>query len=251
MRFASLGSGSKGNATLVQADEVLVLVDCGFSLRETTRRLARLDLAPEQLSAVLVTHEHSDHCSGVASLSRKHNIPVYLTHGTAASGRCDGASELRCFNCEDSFNIGELTVKAVAVPHDAAEPCQFRLDFGGRSLGILTDLGHVTPHVVDSYRECDSLLLEFNHDTGMLQAGAYPPPLKRRVGGDWGHLNNEQAAGLLRQLDGARLNNLVVAHISENNNCRDLATKALIEVLGSTEEVIWACQVEGFGWLQV
>ena len=251
MRFASLGSGSKGNATLVQAGEALVLVDCGFSLRETTRRLARLDLAPEQLSAILVTHEHGDHCSGVATLSRKHGIPVYLTHGTAGSGRCDGASELRCFNCEDSFDIGGLTVQAVTVPHDAAEPCQFRLDFDGHSLGILTDLGHITPHVVESYRGCDSLLLEFNHDTEMLQAGAYPPPTKRRVGGDWGHLNNEQAADLLRQLDVARLNNLVVAHISENNNCRDLATRELATVLESTESVVWACQLEGFDWLQV
>lgn len=251
MRFASLGSGSKGNATLVQAGEALVLVDCGFSLRETTRRLARLNLLPDALSAILVTHEHSDHCSGVATLSRKHNIPVYLSHGTAGSGRCDGASELRSFNCEDRFDIAGLTVQAVTVPHDAAQPCQFRFEFGGRSLGILTDLGHVTPHVVESYRGCHSLLLEFNHDAEMLQAGAYPASLKRRVGGDWGHLNNEQAAGLLRQMNASALSNLVVAHISENNNCRNLATKALATVLDSTEGVTWACQAEGFGWLQV
>jgi phosphoribosyl 1,2-cyclic phosphodiesterase len=251
VRFASLGSGSKGNATLVEAGDALVLVDCGFSLRETTRRLARLGHSPDQLSAILVTHEHSDHCSGVATLSRKHNIPVYLTHGTAGSGRCDGASELRCFNCEDRFDVAGLVVQAVTVPHDAVEPCQFRLESGGRSLGILTDLGHITPHVVASYRGCDSLLLEFNHDSQLLQAGSYPPPLKRRVGGDWGHLNNNQAADLLRQLDTAALNNLVVAHISENNNCRERATQALSTVLGSTDNVVWACQVEGFSWLQV
>lgn len=251
MRFASLGSGSKGNATLVQAGDALVLVDCGFSLRETTRRLARLGLTPEALSAILVTHEHGDHCSGVSTLSRKHNIPVYLTHGTASSGRCDGASELRYISCEERFSVDGLAVRAVTVPHDAAEPCQFRLEFAGRSLGILTDLGHVTPHVVQSYRGCDSLLLEFNHDSAMLQAGSYPPPLKRRVGGDWGHLNNEQAASLLRQLDAASLNQLVVAHISENNNCRQLAALALATALESTENVVWACQLEGFGWLAV
>lgn len=251
MRFASLGSGSKGNATLVQAGDALVMVDCGFSLRETTRRLARLDLDPGQLSAILVTHEHSDHSSGVAKLSRKHGIPVYLTHGTADSGRCDGASELRCFNCEERFDIAGLAVQAVTVPHDAAEPCQYRLDYQGRSLGILTDLGCITPHVVESYRGCDSLLLEFNHDTGMLQAGNYPQQLKRRVGGDWGHLNNEQAADLLRQLQASSLNNLVVAHISENNNSRDLAGQALASALESTEQVVWACQLEGFGWLPV
>lgn len=251
MRFASLGSGSKGNATLVQAGDALVLVDCGFSLRETTRRLARLDVAPDQLSAILVTHEHSDHCSGVATLSRKHNIPVYLTHGTAGSGRCDGASELRCFDSEDDFEIEGLGVKAVTVPHDAAEPCQYRLAFNGRCLGILTDLGCITPHVVESYRGCHSLLLEFNHDLGMLEEGDYPPGLKRRVGGDWGHLNNEQAADLLKQLDSATLNNLVVAHISENNNCRTLAEQALATALDCTEGVVWACQTEGFDWLAV
>ena len=251
MRFASLGSGSKGNATLVQAGDTLVMIDCGFSARETTRRLARLGLAPGDLSAILVTHEHSDHCSGVAGLSRKHEIPVYLTHGTAGSGRCDGAFELRCFNCEDSFVIGELSILAVTVPHDAAEPCQYRLDWQGRSLGILTDLGCITPHVVESYARCHSMVLEFNHDVEMLQTGSYPAHLKRRVGGDWGHLNNRQAAQLLEQLDHEALNNLVVAHISENNNARELAERALGQVLGSTERVVWACQSEGFAWLQV
>lgn len=251
MRFASLGSGSKGNATLVQFQDTLLMIDCGFSVRETARRLARLDLSPADLSAILVTHEHSDHSSGVARLSRKYDIPVYLTHGTALTGRCDGAFDLNCFNCEDSFTIGSLAICAVAVPHDAAEPCQYRIDSGERSLGVLTDLGHVTRHVIDSYAGCHSLVVEFNHDEQMLQNGRYPPQLKRRVGGDWGHLNNRQAALLLRELDSALLNNLVVAHISENNNARELAEAALVEATGSAEGVVWACQNEGFGWLQV
>ena len=108
MQFASLGSGSKGNATLVRADDTLVMVDCGFSLRETTRRLQRLGVEPQQLDAILVTHEHSDHSSGVAALSRKFQVPVYLTHGTSSTGRCQGSFELRCFNCEDNFTIGSL-----------------------------------------------------------------------------------------------------------------------------------------------
>ncbi len=252
MRFASLGSGSKGNATIVQSGDTLLMIDCGFSLRETTRRMVRLGLEPEQLQAILVTHEHSDHCAGVARLSRRYNIPVYLTHGTAASGRCDGSHEFRCFNCDEHIQIGDIDVQTVAVPHDAAEPCQFRLSSNGRSLGVLTDLGCVTPHVVASYRGCDSLLLEFNHDADMLQQGAYPAQLKRRVGGDWGHLNNHQAAQLLQQLDCAEtLNNLVVAHISDNNNSRDCAEQALSTVLDSLEEVVWAHQNEGFSWLQV
>ena len=251
MRFASLGSGSKGNATLVQAMDTLVMVDCGFSLRETLRRLSLLGVEPQQLDALLVTHEHSDHSSGVAALSRKYQLPVYLSHGTANAGRCDGSHELRCFNCEDSFEIGALQVKAVAVPHDAREPCQYLLSRGQQTLGILTDLGSITPHVVENYRGCHSLLLEFNHDLQMLLEGSYPPQLKRRVGGDWGHLNNEQAADLLRQLDATALEHLVVAHVSEQNNSREQAEQALLSVLDSLESVVWAQQATGFGWLEL
>ncbi|MEZ5503193.1 MAG: MBL fold metallo-hydrolase [Halioglobus sp.] len=251
MRFASLGSGSKGNATLVRGGDTLVMIDCGFSLRETVRRMARLQVEPTQLDAILVTHEHSDHSSGVAALSRHYRIPVYLTHGTAGTGRCRGSFEQRPFNCEDSFTIGDLAIKAVAVPHDAAEPCQYRLACSGFTLGILTDLGSITPHVIDNFRDCDSLLLEFNHDLPMLQDGPYPPHLKRRVGGDWGHLNNQQAADLLRQVGGAALRHLVVAHISEKNNNRERAQSALLSVLDSLERVVFAEQASGFDWLEL
>jgi phosphoribosyl 1,2-cyclic phosphodiesterase len=251
VQFASLGSGSKGNATLVRAGDTVVMIDCGFSLRETTRRLANLGVEPQHLDAILVTHEHSDHSSGVAALSRKHQIPVYLTHGTASTGRCDNSFEQRCFNCEDSFEIGCLRVKAVTVPHDAVEPCQFRLTWQGRTLGVLTDLGSITPHVIDNYRACHGLLLEFNHDLPMLMAGQYPPQLKRRVGGDWGHLNNEQAADLLQQIDGAALTHLVVAHISEQNNSRDKAERALLSTLDSLDRVVFAGQKAGFDWLDL
>jgi phosphoribosyl 1,2-cyclic phosphodiesterase len=251
MQFASLGSGSKGNATLVRAGDTLVMVDCGFSLRETTRRLHRLGVEPQQLDAILVTHEHSDHSSGVAGLSRKHRIPVYLTHGTASTGRCDDSFELCCFNCELSFSIGDLSVRPVTVPHDAVEPCQYRFTWRGRSLGVLTDLGSITPHVVDNYRDCHSLLLEFNHDLPTLLAGQYPPQLKRRVGGDWGHLNNEQAADLLQKIEGAALKHLVVAHVSEKNNSREKTEQALLSVFDSLDRVVFAQQVEGFDWLEI
>jgi len=251
VEFASLGSGSKGNATLVRAGQTLVMVDCGFSQRETVRRLRALGVEPEQLDAILVTHEHSDHSRGVAALSRKFEIPVYLTHGTAGSGRCEGVYTQTCFNCDDSFIIGELSVTTVAVPHDAAEPCQYRFTHGHRSLGILTDLGSLTPHVIESFRGCDSLLLEFNHDVQMLEEGPYPYPLKRRVGGDWGHLNNEQAAALLQQINGRALQQIVVAHISEQNNSRARAEAALLTALDSLDTVVFAEQSHGFDWLQL
>jgi len=251
VQFASLGSGSKGNATLVRAGDTLVMIDCGFSLRETVQRMARLQVEPGQLDAILVTHEHSDHSSGVAALSRKFRIPVYLTHGTSKTGRCDGSHDLRRFNCEDEFDIGSLSIKAVAVPHDAAEPCQYRLSWGGYALGILTDLGSITPHVIDNFRTCHSLLLEFNHDLPMLLEGPYPPHLKQRVGGDWGHLSNIQAADLLRQINGTRLRHLVVAHISEKNNSIEHAQRALLSVLDSLDSVVFAEQAGGFDWLEL
>ncbi len=252
MRFASLGSGSKGNGTLVAAGDTLVLVDCGFSLRETERRLARLGVDPTSLDAVLVTHEHGDHCAGVARLSRRYEVPVFLSHGTFGSGRVDGCYQSHCFNSGELFRVGDLAVESVAVPHDAREPCQYRFSHAGLALGILTDLGSITPHVVERFSGCDGLLLEFNHDLEMLLAGAYPPALKQRVGGDWGHLNNDQAAELVARIQHPGLRYLVVGHVSENNNCTERAAAALAAVYGALDErVVWADQSGGFDWLSL
>jgi phosphoribosyl 1,2-cyclic phosphodiesterase len=251
MRFASLGSGSRGNATVVEAGSTRVLIDCGFSARETERRLERLGLTASELDAVLVTHEHGDHCAGVATLSRRHSLPVFMTRGTLASGRCDGVWRVEHFHSKAAFEIGELRIEPLAVPHDAREPCQFVLQSDGQRLGILTDLGSITAAVMDHYQGCDGLLLECNHDVELLQLGPYPPALKRRVGGDWGHLNNMQAADLLRQVHGAHLRHLVVAHVSEQNNLRDRVLDALGTVLGDAEDITWADQQRGFSWLNL
>lgn len=249
MRFASLGSGSRGNATLVQSGDTLLMVDCGFSTRETVARMDRLGVAPQDLAAILVTHEHTDHCSGVARLSRKYQLPVYLTRGTYASGRCEDPSSVVYFHSEEPFSIGDIVIEPLAVPHDAREPCQFVLRSAECRLGILTDLGSITPAVVAHYQGCQGLLLECNHDWTMLQNGPYPPSLISRVGGDWGHLNNEQSAALLARLDHSLLQQLVIAHISEKNNCRDQVQLALAAVYQGVEEFIWADQALGFDWL--
>lgn len=251
MRFASLGSGSRGNATLVDAGDTLLLVDCGFSVRETVRRMARLGMDPARLDAILVTHEHSDHSAGVAALSRRYGLPVHLSHGTHSTGRCDGSAALHRFNSGEAFQVGSLAVQSVSVPHDAREPCQFRLGWRGRSLGILTDLGSITPHVVDSYRGCHGLVLEFNHDLQMLEQGPYPPQLKRRVGGDWGHLNNRQAVELLNLLGDEGPDCLVVGHVSEKNNCPLRARDALAAASTPPPRVVWAAQDEGFDWVEL
>ncbi len=251
MRFASLGSGSRGNATLVAWESGAVLIDCGFSVRETKARLARLDLAPEQLSAILVTHEHSDHIKGVAALARRYQLPVYMTPGTYHSRDLGELPDLRLIHGYAPFVIQGLQVTPVAVPHDAREPAQFVFQWQDLRLGVLTDLGFVTPHVEACYQNCDAMILESNHDPEMLASGRYPPMLKRRVGGQWGHLSNAQAAGFVERLDSVRLRHLVMAHISQQNNSLELARAALEPVTRNVEQVHYACQEQGFSWLSL
>ena len=256
MRLASLGSGSKGNGTLVRAGDTLVLVDCGFTLRETTQRLASLGLAPEDLSAVLITHEHGDHVRGAGALARKHGTPLYSTFGTAraVSGKAAGfhGADWREVRPGRGFQLADLTVTPVTVPHDALEPCQYRFGWGGRELGVLTDLGSVTPHVVAAYQDCDALVLECNHEPDLLAAGPYPASLKRRVGGNLGHLSNQQAAALLAQCNLDRLQHLVLSHLSEQNNTPAHALDQVHRVMDIGQELIRvASQRHGFDWLEI
>lgn len=253
--FASLGSGSRGNATLVEADDQRVLIDCGFTIKETESRLQRLGVSADSLTALLVTHEHGDHSKGVGRLARKYQLPVFCSFGTfhaVSSGRnaIDNASfhEIRPGRC---FHIGSLEVLPVAVPHDAKEPCQFLLSYAAKTLGILTDLGSITEHVVAAYMPCDALLLECNHDPTMLANGPYPESLKRRVGGHLGHLNNQQSAQLLQRLDVPRLQHVALSHISEKNNTTALALMAVSPYFSPQQleqSVFIASQQAGFEW---
>jgi len=252
IRFASLGSGSKGNATLVAAGDTTVMVDCGFPRREVEARLGRLGVGPEDLDAILVTHEHSDHAAGVAALARAYQLPVYLSHGTAATGRLGSGRHQVCINAGDTFSIGDLEIQSVPVPHDAREPIQFRFGFAGVSLGVLTDLGSVTPHVVEAYSRCDGLLLEFNHDRDLLRSGPYPAPLKRRVAGDYGHLNNDQAVELLRAVACSRLKVVVVGHISQQNNTLEHVQRSLeLAREDHHANIVYAAQSEVCHWIEV
>jgi phosphoribosyl 1,2-cyclic phosphodiesterase len=251
VRVASLGSGSRGNATLVAQGPCLVMVDCGFSPAQARQRAARLGVDLNDLDAILVTHEHSDHASGVAALSRRLRVPVYASYGSFASGRLDGCYEQRPFNADSRLRIGSLDVHAVPVPHDAREPVQFVFEGDGRC-GLLTDLGSVTPHVIAAYRGCDALLLEFNHDRRMLEDGPYPPALKRRVGGPWGHLSNTQAIELLEALATERPRRVYVAHVSDKNNHPQRIEALVAERLPDLLPCLhWACQEQGFSWYEV
>ncbi|MGD1983388.1 MAG: MBL fold metallo-hydrolase [Chromatiaceae bacterium] len=230
-RFASLGSGSRGNATLIEAGATRILVDCGFPAREFVARCEHLGFDPEHLSAILVTHEHGDHIRGVGAIARRFKLPVWLSPGTWRGGRFGAIAELNHFVSHDAgFELGELFVQPVPVPHDACEPTQFVFRHGGTALGLLTDLGSITPRIVDAFDGVDALLLECNHDPDLLADGPYPPSLQARVGGRYGHLANGQAAAFLREIDHARLRHLVAGHLSAQNNCPSRARAALEQV---------------------
>lgn len=251
LQFASLGSGSRGNATVVRCNGTCVLVDCGFSLRETRSRLARLGLSLEQITAVLVTHEHGDHLRGVAPLARAARVPVWMSAGTARALRED-IPGLRLLNCHRPFAIGDLEVQPYPVPHDASEPCQFVFGDGARRLGVLTDSGVPTRHMAQLLGGCDALFLECNHDPALLAQSAYPPQLRARIGGRLGHLSNRQAADLLATVDCSRLQHVVAAHLSEQNNRASLAREALGAVLGCEAEWIGvASQDGGLAWREI
>jgi len=230
-RFASLGSGSRGNATLIEAGATSVLVDCGFAARELVARCEGLGFDPRGLSALLVTHEHGDHMRGVGAVARRFGIPVWMTHGTWRAADFGTIANLNLFaGHEGDFSIGDLQVTPVPVPHDAREPTQFVFTREGLRLGLLTDLGSITQRVLDTFDGVDALLLECNHDTAMLASGPYPPSLRARVGGRFGHLNNVQAADFLRRIDHGRLRHLVAGHLSEKNNAPELAREAIESV---------------------
>ncbi len=251
MRFACLGSGSEGNGLVVEVGSTRVLIDCGFGLRDTVARLARIGVEPETVAAIVVTHEHSDHIGGVASFAAKFGTPVWLTFGTLSmvSERFAGLDRVYGFDSHDRFAVEGIEIRPFPVPHDAREPVQFVCTDGRWRLGVLTDLGISTAYVEASLSGCDALVLECNHDLDMLANGDYPYPLKQRIAGRFGHLDNGAAAGLLTKIDTSRLKHLIAAHLSQHNNRPELARAALAEALGCAGDWIGiADQQLGFDW---
>ncbi|NJR71882.1 MAG: MBL fold metallo-hydrolase [Gammaproteobacteria bacterium] len=255
MRFCSLGSGSEGNALIVEASNGIsttrVMMDCGFGLAETESRLARCGLSPTDLDAIVVTHEHSDHLGGVARFARKHAIPVWLTHGTARllSERALPPVLMHYVDPHESFSVGDIMVTPFTVPHDANEPVQYVFSDGAYRLGVLTDVGVTTPHIEASLTNCDALVLEANHDADMLRLGPYPASLKQRVAGRFGHLDNLTAANLLARIRSTKLQHILAAHLSKQNNTEALAAEAFANALNCASNWIGiARQDDGFDW---
>lgn len=251
MRFASLGSGSRGNATVVQAGTTTLLIDCGFGVSETRRRLGRLGVDLSDLTAILLTHEHGDHVGGVGPVARAGRLPVWATPGTLAAlaAQVGALPQTYTIDCHAPWSIGDLHITPFPVPHDGRESCQVVLSDGARRFAAVTDLGHTTAHMHSLLGGCDGLLLECNHDRELLLGGPYPPALKRRVDGDFGHLSNEAAAAFVGRLDTRRLQHFVAAHLSEHNNRPDLARAAVAGALGcSADWIAVADQDHGLDW---
>lgn len=258
MRFTSLGSGSEGNALIVEVGNGLsatrLMMDCGFGLAETESRLARAGLSPSELDGIVVTHEHSDHIGGVARFARKHSIPVWLTHGTAKVLRENSlpAALIHFVDPHESFEIGDIAVTPYYVPHDAYEPVQYVFSDGAVRLGVLTDTGTLTAHIEETLSGCEALVLECNHDLDMLMNGAYPASLKKRVAGKFGHLDNATAGELLRRIDCSKLRHVIAAHLSKSNNLPELARGALAAALGCEADWVGIAEQDlGFAWREI
>jgi phosphoribosyl 1,2-cyclic phosphodiesterase len=260
LRIRNLASGSAGNATLVEARGSLhttrLLIDCGVRPAELERRLQRCDLSLTDLDAVFITHEHSDHVGHARTLVERHAIPLWMSDGTRRA--CEAHTwalqpdQLHLARDGDPVVIQDLCLRPFTVPHDAREPLQLRCTDGDRVLGVVTDLGHVSRHVVESLQACHALFLETNHEPERVRQSSYPEFLKRRILGDQGHLSNAQAADLLSQVLHPKLRTVIAAHLSERNNAPGEARAALSGVLGcAAQEVPVADQTQGSDWFDV
>ena len=229
MRLCSIASGSSGNCIYVGTDTTHVLVDVGISRKRTEEGLKSLGICPGELDAIFVTHEHSDHISGLGVFSRKYNVPIYATtrtvdaiKGARSLGEIDGEL-FQTVKADERFTIKDMTVNPMRISHDAADPVAYSFSYGRQKIGVVTDLGTYNDYTVECLKGMDALLLEANHDVNMLQVGPYPYPLKQRILGDRGHLSNENSGRLLSRLLHDKLQYIVLGHLSKENNMPELA----------------------------
>ena len=235
-QLCSLNSGSCGNSTYISAGGTRLLVDAGLSGRAITTALAQINVLPETLNGLLVTHEHIDHVRGVGVLARKYRLPVYANYRTwQAMHRLVGdipAAQQRIFDTEQDFFIGDLNILPFAIPHDTVEPVAFRVHYGHRSVAVATDLGHVSKRVLTRLSGTDLVLLESNHDPDMLiNNDRYPLHLKRRIQSTQGHLSNAECAQALIKLNDSGVRYALLGHLSQDNNTPELAMQTVCEAL--------------------
>jgi phosphoribosyl 1,2-cyclic phosphodiesterase len=256
LRFRVLGSGSSGNATLVEAEGGRLLIDAGLGSRELAERVQSAGIDPASLSAILLSHEHNDHARGAASFSRKWGVRLAGSRGTYAAAGL-GAEEIAGYDVLEPLvarPLGPFMVRGLPVPHDAAGPMAFVVSCPAGALGHATDFGHLNRSLVDGFRGCDAVLIESNYDPGMLRDGPYPWSLKARISGGYGHLSNQDTARFLEAGLGEPCRAVVLAHLSETNNHPEVArltAETALRKRGRAEVRLEICGREGTDWFDI
>jgi len=256
VRFRVLGSGSSGNTTLVECGGTSILIDAGLGAREMAERLQSQGVDPGSLAAIVLSHEHGDHCRGAASFSKKWGVRLLGTRGTYAAGGF-GAEDIAGWDVLEPgrpWTCGAITIAGMPVPHDAAGPIGFVLDGDGVTMGHATDFGHVNRALVEAFRPCDTVVIESNYEPALLRDGDYPWSLKERILGRHGHLSNDDVAAYIKRGLGEACRTLVLAHLSRQNNHPDLAHMSALSALrsrGRTEVRLEIADPGGMDWITV
>lgn len=242
--ITSLNSGSNGNCYYIGNENEAILIDAGLSCRETEKRMTRLKLSIKKVKAVFISHEHSDHVSGLQTLSKKYQLPVYITDQTLKNGRLQIEKHLIfSFKAYEQIVYGNISITPFPKFHDAADPFSFMVDCKGIKVGVFTDIGAVCEHVTRHFKQCHAAFLETNYDATMLSEGNYPYHLKKRITGGLGHLSNNQALDLFKSHKADFLTHLFLSHLSKNNNCPQLA-KDLFDTYAEGVKIIVASRYE-------
>ncbi|HNP97174.1 MAG TPA: MBL fold metallo-hydrolase [Cyclobacteriaceae bacterium] len=234
---ASLNSGSNGNCYYIASNSEAILIDAGISCRETERRLRRLGLTMQNVRAIFITHEHSDHIYGLPSINKKYRIPIYISTKTLLKAQLKGV-EAYNFNPYEPIRVGDLTIRAFPVPHDAQDPHNFIVSNKAVNVGVFTDIGNITEHVIHNFEQCHAAFLESNYDIQLLNAGSYPIALKNRIRDGFGHLSNLQAAKLFVDHRPPYMSHLFLSHLSRNNNSTEIVRNLFNSLTRGTEIVI-------------
>lgn len=237
--ITSLNSGSNGNCYYIGNDKEAVLIDAGISCKETEKRMKRLGLNIENVKAIFISHEHTDHIKGVEVLSKKFKLPVYITNGTLNNSNLNiGVQFIRTFRAYESIKVGELNVKPFPKLHDAADPYSFIISGNGINIGVLTDIGNACHHVIGNFKDCHAAFLEANYDEELLETGGYPFYLKKRIRSGHGHLSNVQSLEIFTKHRSENLSHLILSHLSRENNSPQLVQKLFTAHAGDTKIVV-------------
>jgi len=237
--ITSLNSGSNGNCYYIGNEQEAILVDVGISCREAEKRMLRLRLTMDKVKAIFISHEHTDHISGVPVLAKKYNLPVYITAGTRQNIKLSWENVLvKLFQAYKPIQIGELSITGFPKFHDAADPHSFMVDYQNIKVGIFTDIGMPCDHVIRHFAQCHAAFLETNYDEDLLEQGYYPQQLKRRIRGDKGHLSNRQALDLFKSYKPSFMSHILLSHLSKDNNCPKLVKELFTKHADSTEIIV-------------